>query len=100
MCLALQIEHDVLARPMHAHDPLALKRRGDDASRRLERLLSGADPDRFDGVSDDARVEAARNRFNFGEFRHVVRIQDRVEFPVFSFQFSENPQSQIDVTEN
>jgi hypothetical protein len=46
------------------------------ARRRLQRLFSGSDPDRFDGVSGDALVETARDGFDFGEFGHVVRIQD------------------------
>ena len=74
---SLQIEHNVLARAVHAYDPLAFERRCDDASRRLERLFPGTDPDRFDAVSGDTLVEAADDRFNFGEFGHAVRIQDR-----------------------
>ena len=74
---SLQIEHNVLARTVHAHDPLAFKRRRDDASRRFKRLLSRTDPHRFDCVSGNALVEAARNGFDFGKFGHAVRIQDR-----------------------
>jgi hypothetical protein len=57
---------------MHPYDPLALKRRGDDGRRRLEGLLPGTDPDRFDAVPGYARVEASRNGFDLGEFGHAL----------------------------
>ena len=51
----LQIEHNVLARAMHSHDPLALERRGDDAGRRLERLLP-------EPIQTDSMVSPATRR--------------------------------------
>jgi hypothetical protein len=57
---------------MHPHDPLALKGGSDDSSRRFEGLLPGTDPDRFDAVPGYARVEAARDGFDLGEFGHAL----------------------------
>src|SRR5580658_10669332 len=67
-CRLLQIEHNVFARTMHAHDLFALERLSDHAGWRLERLFPGTDPDGFDGVTGDTLVQAAHNRFDFGEF--------------------------------
>jgi hypothetical protein len=74
--IALEIEHDVLARAVHSQDLLSLERRGNYARRRFERLLSRTDPNRFDGISGDALIQAARNGFDFRKFGHIVRIQD------------------------
>src|ERR1700691_2154501 len=71
---AVQIENNVLARAMHPHDSLALQRRSDECTRRFERLFFGTDPDRFDGVTGDAFIEALRDGFDFRAFGHAVRI--------------------------
>jgi hypothetical protein len=60
----------MFANSPHLRDARTFKRAGNLARRRLQRLRLGADPHGFNHIGRNLALQAARNRFDFREFRH------------------------------
>jgi len=73
-----QIKHNVFSDPPHGRNSPGLQRCDNLLGRRFQRLRLRPQPHRFNHVSSDALIQAARNSFNFRELRHETSLQSYV----------------------
>ena len=76
----VEVNHNVLPRPVHPLDAGPFEQPGNCPRGRLERLWLAANPDRFDHVSGNTLGQPTGDGFNFRKFRHGRAV--------LSFRFS------------
>ena len=75
--IAAKLKHDVLAGPVDGNDLALMESFGLSGGWCFEGLGMGTEPDFDDAVAADARVDAAGDCFNLGQFRHRLILEGR-----------------------